>query len=262
VTALASPARGWRSLIAAGLATIVALAILLGLGTWQLQRKAWKEGLIAQIEARSHGTPGAIAPESTWPQWQASEDEFRRVQVTGTFLHGQEALVHGLAPGTRGAPVQGFYLFTPLRLDSGALVMVNRGFVPTDLRDPAARPASQPPGEVTVTGLVRAPEETGWFRPDDVPAENRWFTKDAVAIAAAKGLERVAPFYVEADETPNPGGWPKGGQTRLDLPNNHLQYALTWYGIAVTLVGVFSAFAWRRLKGSVEAEQDQERHET
>jgi surfeit locus 1 family protein len=246
VTAIAGPGR-WRSLVAPGIATLVALAILLGLGTWQLQRRAWKADLIAQIEARSHGDPGAILPEAAWPEWRADRDEFRRVRVTGTFLHEQEALVHGLAPGTRGAPVQGFYLFTPLRLESGALVTVNRGFVPTDRRDPAARPQSQPSGPVTVTGLVRAPEETGWFRPDDVPAENRWFVKDHRAIAAAKRLDRVAPFYVEADDTPHPGEWPRGGQTRFDLPNNHLQYALTWYGIAATLVGVFGAFAWRRL---------------
>jgi surfeit locus 1 family protein len=227
--------------------TLAALAVLIGLGTWQMQRKAWKEGLIAQIETRSHAEPGPIVPEAGWAGWRADADEFRRVRVTGTFLHEHEAPVYGLAPGERGAPLQGYYLFTPLRLADGALVFVNRGFVPTELRDPASRPESQPQGEVTVTGLVRAPEKTGWFRPEDAPAQNRWFTRDPQAMAAAMGLLRVAPFYVEADATPNPGGWPRGGQTRLELPNNHLQYALTWYGIALTLLGVFAAFAWRRL---------------
>ncbi len=239
---------GWRSLLAPGIAALVALVILIGLGTWQLQRMAWKEGLIAQIEARAFGEPGAVLPESAWGSWRAQTDEFRRVQITGTLLHRYEAPVHGLAPAERGSPVQGFYLFTPLRLANGAIVFVNRGFVPTELRSPAARPQSHPDGEVTVTGLVRAPEERGWFLPDDVPEENRWFTRDHRAIAAALRLVRVAPFYVEADATPNPGGWPRGGQTRLDLPNNHLQYALTWYGIAATLVAVFAAFAWRRLR--------------
>ena len=237
----------WRALLAPGLAALVALAVLLGLGTWQLQRKTWKEGLIARIEARSHGAPGAILPEASWSRWRAEADEFRRVRVTGNFLHEREAPVHGLATGERGAPVQGFYLLTPLRLADGATVLVNRGFVPTELRDPASRPESQPHGEVTVTGLVRAPEARNWFTPEDVPAQNRWFARDPPTIAAAKGLDRAAPFYVEADATPNPGGWPRGGQTRLDLPNNHLQYALTWYGIALTLAGVFAAFAWRRL---------------
>ncbi len=246
----ALPRSGWRSLLAPGIATLVALAILVGLGTWQLQRMAWKEGLIAQIEARSFGEPGALPSENTWADWKAEADEFRRVRATGIFLHEHEALVHGLAPAERGAPVQGFYLFTPLRLPDGALVYVNRGFVPTELRDPSARPQSRPTGAVTVTGIMRAPEAKGWFLPDDVPAANRWFVRDQRAMAASHSLSRIAPFYVEADATPNPGGWPRGGQTRLNLPNNHLQYALTWYGIALTLVGVFGAFAWRRLRGS------------
>ena len=148
-----------RSLIVPGLAALVALAILIGLGTWQLQRKAWKEDLIAQIETRAYGEPGAIIPESEWPAWRADQDEFRKVRVTGTFLHEFEAPVYGLARGERqGAPIQGYYVITPLKLASGAIVMVNRGFVPTDLRDPGSRLESQPVGEVTITGLVRAPE--------------------------------------------------------------------------------------------------------
>lgn len=237
-----------RSLVLPGLASLIALAILLGLGTWQLQRKAWKEGLIAQIEARAHGEPGEILPPSEWAGWQAEKDQFRRVRVTGTFLHQFETPVYGLAPAQRGAPAQGYYLMTPLRLAGGEILVINRGFVPTELRDPASRPESRPAGEVTITGLVRAPEERNPFTPTDDPARNLWFARDPAAIAEARGLEQVAPFYVEADATPNPGGWPKGGQTRLELPNNHLQYAVTWYGIALTLVGVFAAFAWRRLK--------------
>ena len=160
-----------RSLILPGLATLVALAILIGLGTWQLQRMAWKEDLIAQIETRAYGEPGAILPEADWPSWRADQDEFRKVRVTGTFLHEFEAPVYGLARGERqGAPIQGYYLITPLKLAGGAIVMVNRGFVPTDLRDPARRSESQPQGEVTVTGLVRAPEARNPFTPNDDPA--------------------------------------------------------------------------------------------
>jgi len=239
-----------RSLILPGLAALVALAILIGLGSWQLQRMAWKEDLIAQIEARAYGEPGEIAPEAEWANWRADQDEYRKVRVTGNFLHRFEALVYGLAPGERqGAPIQGYYLLTPLKLPNGAIVVVNRGFVPTDLRDPARRPDSLPSGEVTITGLVRAPEARNTFTPDDDPARNQWFARDPQAIAAAHKLERVAPFLIDADASPNPGGWPRGGQTQLTLPNNHLQYAFTWFGIALTLIGVFAAFAWRRLKG-------------
>ncbi len=251
----ASSLQRGRSLILPGLVTLIALAILIGLGTWQLQRKAWKEDLVSQIETRAFGEPGAIVPETEWPHWRADQDEFRKVRVTGTFLHEFEVPVYGLARGERqGAPIQGYYLITPLKLASGAIVMVNRGFVPTDLRDPARRPESQPAGEVTVTGLVRAPEVRNPFTPNDDPARNQWFSRDPQAIAAAHNLQQVAPFLIDADASPNPGGWPRGGQTPLTLPNNHLQYAITWYGIALTLIGVFAAFAWRRLRGQDSAE--------
>jgi surfeit locus 1 family protein len=242
------PARR-RSLVAPSIATLIALAILVGLGIWQLQRKAWKEGLIAHIEARAYGEPGEIAPESAWPSWRAADDEFRRVRVSGTFLHDLEAPVHGLAEGSGGRAAQGFYVLTPLRRPDGSVVIVNRGFVPTELRDPAARAAGQVAGEASVTGLVRAPEGPRLFVPDNDPVRNLWFTRDAGAIASAKRLTRVAPFLIDADATPNPGGWPKGGQTRLTIPNDHLAYALTWFGLALTLVGVFAAWLATSLSG-------------
>jgi surfeit locus 1 family protein len=239
----------WRPLLLPGLAALLALAILLGLGGWQLGRRAWKEGVIAQVEARSRAEPGAILPEASWPTWDAGADEFRRVRVTGTFLHAAETPVHGLAEGgRRGAPVQGFYLHTPLRLPDGALLIVNRGFVPTELRDPARRPGSRPEGGVVVTGLVRAPEAPTLFTPADDPARGAFFRRDPAAIAAARGLARVAPFYLAAEEATPGSEWPRAGASRLNLPNNHLQYAWTWFGIAGTLVGVFGVFAWRRLR--------------
>lgn len=240
----------WRPLLAPGLATLVALAILLGLGTWQLQRKAWKEEVIARIETRSRAEPGEILPEADWPTWAADADEFRRVRATGVFVHQHETPVHGLAEGARsGAPVQGFHIFTPLRLPSGATVIVNRGFVPTELRDPARRPGSRPEGEITVAGLVRAPEAPTLFTPADDPARGSFFRRDPAAIAAARGLGRAAPFYLAAEAAPNGGEWPRAGLTRLNLPNNHLQYAWTWFGIAGALLGVFAVFAGRRLRG-------------
>jgi surfeit locus 1 family protein len=238
-----------RSLVLPAIATLITLAILIGLGTWQLQRKAWKEDLLQQIETRAYGEAGSIVPEAEWSSWRADQDEFRKVRVTGSFLHDLEAHVYGLAPGTRqGAPLQGYYIITPLRLATGGIVMINRGFAPTDLKSPATRPQSQPEGTVTITGLVRAPEARTFFTPSDDPARNLWFSRNPQAIAEARGLESVAPFLIDADATPNPGGWPRGGQTQLTLPNNHLQYALTWYGIALTLIAVFAAFAWKRIK--------------
>lgn len=247
-TAVLSPR--WRTLLGPGLATLVALAVLVSLGVWQLQRKQWKDGLVAQIEARAHGEPAAVPPEAAWPRWLAEDDEFRRVHLTGRFLYDKEAPVHGLMSGQRGAPVQGYYLLTPLQQADGSIVIVNRGFVPTELRDPARRPDSEPPGEVTVTGLVRAPEGRTWFVPENDPARNDWFVRDTAGIARAGGLARAAPFLVDADATPNPGGWPKGGQTPVRLSNDHLQYALTWFGLALTLLGVFGTWAWGRVRGA------------
>jgi surfeit locus 1 family protein len=238
-----------RSLVIPGVAFLMALATLLSLGVWQLQRRSWKLDLIQKIEARAYGAPGAILPESEWPRWSPEAEEYRRVRAGGRFLHEHEVAVHGLMPsGQRGQPVQGFYFLTPLRLADGSHVIVNRGFVPTPLRDPASRPQSRPDGEVTVTGLVRSPERKGSFRPENDPARDVWFIRDPAQIAEAKNIPRVAPFLIDADDTPNPGGWPKGGQTRLTMTNDHLHYALTWFGLALVLVGVFGSVVWRHLR--------------
>ena len=169
----ATPCPRWRSLASHPLPRSSPLRCWSTLGTWQLQRKTWKEGLIAQIEARAYGEPGAIVPPSAWRDWHPAQDEFRKVRVEGTFLHQFETPVYGLAPGQRGTPAQGFFLITPLRLADGAIVMVNRGFVPTELREPASRPESQPSGPVTVTGLVRAPEERNYLHPRRRPRPRR-----------------------------------------------------------------------------------------
>ncbi|KQT90387.1 SURF1 family protein [Methylobacterium sp. Leaf466] len=247
MTTAAASRGGWRSLLIPGISAAVVLAILLGLGVWQLRRKAEKEALIAQIIARSQVEPPAGLPR---PQdWDPAADEFRRVRVAGRLLHDKETLVHGLAAGAvPGRALQGFYVVTPLARNDGGTVLVNRGFVPTDLRDPARRAAGQIAGETTVTGMLRGSEPRTMFVPAPDPARGEWYNRDIAGIAAAKDLVDVPPFLVEADATANPGGWPKGGQLRVDLPNNHLQYAFTWFGIAGCLIGVFGVFAWKRFR--------------
>ena len=237
-----------REIAPQAFATLVGLAILISLGVWQLQRKTWKEGLIAQIDARAYGPPGEIVAAASWPHWNAADDEFRRVRLTGTLLNDKEVPVHGLAAGRPGQPLQGFYIFTPLRRDDGRTVMINRGFVPTAFESAATRPKGEPQGETTVTGLVRAPETRHMFVPANDVSRNDWFTRDTGEMGQARGVGPVAPFYIDADATPNPGGWPRGGQTRLTLPNDHLQYALTWFGLAATLVAVFAVSLWRQLR--------------
>ncbi len=159
--------------------------------------------------------------------------------------------MHGLAAGeTPGRALQGYYVLTPLARADGGTVLVNRGFVPTELKAQDDRRDGLIEGPTTVTGILRASEARGLFVPEPDPARGEWFNRDVAGIAAARGLSEVAPYLIEADAVPGQTTWPRGGQLRVDLPNNHLQYAFTWFGLAACLIGVFSAFAWRRLHES------------
>ena len=225
-------------------AMLAALAVLLGLGTWQLQRKAWKEGLLADIAARATAEP--ITLEAAMRRRLGGEDfEYARVRVAGRWHHDKERFYY--APGPEGP---GFHVYTPLETAGGPIVFVNRGFVPERLRDQAARRDGLAGGEVAIVGLLRAPGERGWFTPDNDPARNLWFWRDLAGMAlSALGADasRVAPFFLDA-EAGRSSTWPQGGATRLTLPNRHLEYALTWYGLALALIGVYSAFAIGRLR--------------
>lgn len=225
-------------------AMLAALAILLGLGTWQLQRKAWKEGLLAEIAARTTAAP--IALDEALRRWQAGEDlEYARARVAGRFLHDKERFYY--APGKEGP---GFHIYTPLETSGGVIVLVNRGFVPDRFKDRSQRRDGLPTGATEVTGLLRASGRTGWFTPANDVAANLWFWRDLAGMAeSAFGTDakRVAPFFLD-EEAHGANAWPRGGVTRLELPNRHLEYALTWYGLALGLIGVYSAFAIGRLR--------------
>ena len=238
-----------RGLLLPGLLATVGFAILIGLGFWQLERRIWKEQLIARVETRTRAPVQPIAVEADWLKLDAVRDEYWVVTASGTFRHDREALVHTVLSEPRGRfSGVGYWVLTPLELANGAIVIVNRGFVSADHRNPTTRRAGQVEGPVKVTGLLRMPEAPNSFTPNNDPARGEWFVRDPQAIAAAFGLERVAPFMIDADAAPNPGGLPQGGETRLRFPNNHLGYALTWFGLAAALAGVFGAFAWQRLR--------------
>ncbi len=215
--------------------------LLLGLGTWQVQRLHWKEGLIAQRNAALHAAPVALPATRA----AARPLEFHPVRATGDFLNHDELYLN--AQSRQGD--EGFQIVTPFRLNNGQVLLVNRGFVPTDRKAPATRQAGEISGPTAVTGLVRLPEGPGWFTPANDAAHNSWFFIDIPAMAKATGLAHVLPFYIDADATPNPGGWPKGGQTITTLPNHHLQYAITWYSLAAGLVVIYIRFAFLRARG-------------
>ena len=234
-----------------GIAVLAALGfcLLTGLGLWQLRRLAQKEALLAAIAERSAAPLLALPLASEWTGLIPGDYGYRHVTASGVLQHGKEALVFRLLEGGKTRLSEpGFLVLTPLRLATGETVIVNRGFVPQALRDPATRASGQTAGGVKVTGLMRPPEPRNLFTPVDQPAQGLWYTRDPASIAAARGLTQVAPFTIDADAAPNPGGWPLGGQTVLAIRNDHLSYALTWFGLAATLLGVFAALAWKRVR--------------
>jgi surfeit locus 1 family protein len=236
---------GFRPRLVPTLFTIPALIILLGLGTWQVQRLQWKEGLIAQRDAMVAAPP--IAPPQTLAE--AAKNEFRHVAVDGVLLNDKEIFL--AAASDEGG--SGYQVLTPLQEAGGRIIFVNRGFIPLELKDPAKREAGEPSGTTHITGLLRVPpaKKPTFFLPDNRPDLNLWFWIDLPAMARAAGVPDAVSFYIDADKTPNPGGWPKGGVTRLELPNNHLQYAITWYALAVALAVIYVLYHRRESVRSV-----------
>jgi surfeit locus 1 family protein len=214
------------------LLTVVLTGFLLALGTWQVQRLSWKLDLIERVEARAHAAPVDAPAASEWSALtDPAEYEYRRVKLSGTFLNDKQVQVYtvsDLGPG--------YWVMTPLRRDDGSSIIVNRGFVPSDKRGPSSRQDGDLTGRVEIVGLMRAPETGGLFLRTNDPANGRWYSRNIPQISQASGLSNVAPFYVDADATPNPGGLPVGGKTMLTFPNNHLSYAITWYILAAMVV--------------------------
>lgn len=228
--------------------------LLLALGVWQLQRLAWKNDLIGRVAERAHADPVAAPGADAWPALSAdpAAHEYRRVRVTGTFLHDAQQLVQAVTE--RGA---GFWVLVPLRAGPDHLVWINRGFVPSASQWTSQRVDARCSGPVTVTGLLRRTEPGGGFLRRNDPAAGRWFSRDVPALAAAAGLppDAVAPYFVDAAaDAPcaTPQG-PVGGLTVLRFANNHLVYALTWFVLAamsaLATVFVLRDDARRRLPG-------------
>ena len=232
----------WLVLVSAS----IGLAILLSLGTWQVKRLAWKEGLLATIHERMTSEPKPLVDVAAMEK--AGDDiDYLAVTATGRFLHAHEQFFFATHKGATG-----WFVYTPLELTDGSgVVFVNRGFVPYDDKDPATRAQGQVEGEVTVTGLARTAiaEKPSFLVPENDPAKDIYYWKDLSAMTVQAGFTAdtpVAHLFIDADATPNPGGWPVGGVTLVDLPNNHLQYAITWYGLAVALFAVTAVFVRRR----------------
>jgi surfeit locus 1 family protein len=224
----------------------------IALGTWQVQRLHWKLDLIARVEARVNAAPGFPPPPEQWPRVSAESDEYRHVRVAGRYLAGHDTLV--IASTERGL---GYWLMAPLRIDDGSIVLINRGFISEEegarLRragaDAKTEISDQP---VVVTGLLRIGEAPGFWPRRNDPSTERWYSRDLNAIAARRGLDRVAPYFIDADAQSaqaagGPDAHPVGGLTVLNFANSHLVYALTWYALAL----MTSAALWWLLREEV-----------
>jgi surfeit locus 1 family protein len=237
-----APVRRLRAGLAApALFALAALATFVGLGTWQIQRKAWKEALIATLEQRLSAAPVDLPPREQWGRLVPAEDEFRHVKFSAAFVPGAEVLVYAGSSALRSdVSGPGYWVLAPARLPAGGLVVINRGFVPEGRQDSATRSGGEIAGNVELVGVMRWPEPRGTFSPKDQPERNLWFVRDPVAIASAKGWGDAAPFFIELESPQPPGGLPRAGALKVNLRNEHLQYAITWYGLAVVVVVMFA----------------------
>ena len=238
------PRQSRGKMVLAGIGFLIALAILLTLGTWQVQRLYWKETLLADMAERRVAPPAALADIEALAA-RGDDIEYRPVTVTGTFANNRERHFFATWHGRTG-----YYVYTPLQLADGRFLFVNRGFVPFEAKEPEMRKQGQLTGEQTVTGLARArlAEKPSSIVPDNDVAKNIFYWKDLAVMASSTGIpaDRVVPFFVDAGDALNPKGLPIGAVTQFDLPNNHLQYAITWYGLALALVGVALFAVFRR----------------
>lgn len=251
----ASPAKRikpWIILTAA----IPVLAVLLSLGTWQVNRLAWKEELLAKIAAQLDAAPidvNTLSAQLADGSLDQQGIDYLPAQATGSFNHAREQHFFATYQG-----ISGYFIYTPLELvePQNTVVFVNRGFVPFDLKDPESRKPTLVPGIANIRGLARQrlDEKPSALVPENDLAQNIYYWKDLAAMSAQAGYQAgttVLPFFLDAGFPDRPGTlgqWPVHGVTRIDLPNNHLQYAITWYGLALTLIGVVGFFLFQQRK--------------
>ncbi|MEO8557487.1 MAG: SURF1 family protein [Rhodospirillales bacterium] len=216
--------------------TIPAVIMMLGFGVWQVERLAWKNDLIERLQTRTAAAPVPLDQLSGKP----ADDEYRQIKLRGRFDHAHE--MHLIARSLNGNT--GYHIITPLILDDGRAVLVNRGWVPDERKDPARRAEGQVPGIVDVVAVTRLSQIPGWVTPNNQPAKNVWLYVDVAAMRQAGGIASSgSDYWFSANAAPNPGGYPIGGQTQINLPNDHLQYAFTWFAFAVILSVIYLIYS-------------------
>jgi surfeit locus 1 family protein len=249
--------------LVAGALGLLLIVLFAGLGTWQVQRLQWKLALIERVNTRVHAAPAALPEAARWAQVSKESDEYRHVGLAGHFLYEYSTPVQAVSE--LGA---GYWLVTPLCTGEGRIVLVNRGFIPAAANRPGTYPARKAganacaasTGEAhALTGLLRIAEPGGGFLRENDPANNRWFSRDVAGIAAARGLSNVAPFFVDAARGQDPANAPEhpvGGLTVISFQNNHLVYAITWYALALMVIGAWWFVARSGPRGATRAKDN------
>jgi surfeit locus 1 family protein len=240
-----------RGLLIPSLFTLAAFVILVGLGVWQLERLQWKQALVASLAERQAASAVALPPRQEWLKLHPALDEFRRVALRATFSSASEGRVYSGGAGLRDdVKAPGYFAFSPARLADGTTVVVNRGHVDNPNPDGSLKPIGVTDAPVDVVGVLRWPERPGWFVALHSERQDLWFARDHRAMAVRYGWGEVAPFYVEQESPAPPGGVPRPGPLTVKLRNDHLGYALTWFGLAAVLLGTFGFWAASRAKRS------------
>jgi surfeit locus 1 family protein len=230
-------------LLVPALTAFLAFVVLIGLGTWQIERKAWKEALNATLDRRLNDAPVALPPAAEWAGMTPGNSEFTRVRLSLEFRSGSDALVYTSGSALRDdVKGTGYFVFTPGLLAEGQQVVVNRGFVP-------GRAYPRESGPNNIVGAIRWPETPSSFVSDHDAAGEIWMVRDTSAMAKVKGWGPVAPFYIEQEAPVPPGGLPHPAPLKVQLRNDHLNYAITWYGLAAALLVIFAIWAARRERG-------------
>lgn len=240
----------WRGLLVPAMATAAALAVLIALGIWQLERKAWKEALIATLHQRTSAAPADLPRPETWASLTPENSEFRRVKLQLEFLDRPHAWFYASGSAFReDVKSPGYFAFVPARIPSGQIVVVNVGYSPE-------RQYPWKAGQAEIVGYLRWPESPSWFVSEHNTSGDTWFVRDQRAMAQVRAWGDVAPFYIDQEGPVPPGGLPRPGAVKVNLRNDHLGYALTWFGLAAALAAIFALWAWKELRrGGVSSRQ-------
>ena len=238
-----------RSGLGFGLFTLAMLAVFVGLGIWQLQRRVEKHALIAALTERLASDPVPLPPPSQWSALAPAKDEFRRVTFSAAYPRLPDAMVYSAGSAVRDdISGPGTWAFLPARLAGGETVVINAGFVANTMQDRAVedravtRLISDQP--VTLTGYIRFPETAGLLTPAENPGKRLWFTRDHLAMAHRLGWGQIAPFYIDLEKPVPENGIPKPGPLDVHLRDEHMQYAITWFSLALAVAIAFAVW-WR-----------------